>query len=242
MRNIDDDVIRRNGMERRNAQLEDLVYSASHSLRSPLLSMLGFTQLLRKDFDHLLDETGRHFTDRIERSARTMDELIEDLLSLCQIRIDENQRATVDSRSLLLRLESDLKARLEDRDIELIIPESCPPLFGDRNRLYQLVSHLMVNAIEHMGKCEIRRIEITVEKLNDDQVLSVRDWGQGIPPGDLEKVFDAFYSKATSASGEKSRGLGLAIVRKIADVHGGRAWAETPIGSGACFRVMLPSR
>ena len=242
LRDISNEGARHLDSERRNEELEQLIHSASHNLRSSLLPVLGFSQLLRKDFDHQLDETGRHYTDRIETSAQKMDALIGDLLDLSRIFVGEIRRIQIDSRALLSRLESDLKRKLDDAGVELKTPEICPALSGDANYLYQMFSHLVVNAVDHMGECEHRRIEISFEKQpqSDCDLLSVRDYGQGVPPEELEKIFEAFYSKATSLGGGKSRGLGLTFVRAIAEAHGGRAWAENPLQQGARLRVILP--
>ena len=242
LRDISDEATRHPDLERRNEELEQFMHGASHNLRSSLLPVLGFSQLLRKDFDHQLDETGRHYTDRIETSAQKMDALIGDLLDLSRIFVGEIRRSQIDSRALLSRLESDLKRKLDNAGVELTTPEICPALSGDANYLYQMFSHLVVNAVDHMGECEHRRIEISFEKQpqSDCDLLSVRDYGQGVPPEELEKIFEAFYSKTTSLGGGKSRGLGLTFVRAIAEAHGGRAWAENPLQQGAHLRIILP--
>jgi signal transduction histidine kinase len=123
-----------------------------------------------------------------------------------------------------------------------VIPDACPPIFSDRTYLYRILSNLVVNSIEHMGDCSLRRIEVTIENRNDCQTISVRDYGQGLPLGDSEKVFEPFYSGPSAAIRENARGLGLTIVQKIAEAHGGRAWAESDSELGCCIWVRLPNR
>lgn len=243
LRNISDGEAHHLNLQRRIEELEEFIHGASHNLRSSLLPVLGFTQLLRDDFDHQLDDTGRRYTDRIETAARKMDALISDLLDLSRIFVGNIQRHQVDSRALLSRLESDLKRKLDEAAVELETPEVCPALSGDANYLYQMFFQLIVNAVEHMGECENRRIEISFSKQaqSNADLVSVRDYGQGIPPEELNKVFEAFHSREASPDGGKSRGLGLTFVRAIAEAHGGHAWAENPVQYGALFRVILPS-
>jgi len=227
-------------LERKNAELEAYVHSVSHDLRSPLVSLLGFTRLLRQDYGHHFDETGRHFTDRIEQAALTMESLIDDLLELSRIGATHEHRTFVDPRAVLLQLQAELKLRLDAAGARLVIPEDPPLVLCDRTRLYQVFSNLVGNALQHMGECEDRTIEVKITCEPDRDVLSVCDHGQGIDPSDLDRIFDVFYSRGRSRSGSRSTGVGLAIVRKIAETHGGRAWAESEPGQGACFHVSLP--
>lgn len=240
LRDVTDQVARQRSLERKNAELESYVHSVSHDLRSPLASLLGFTRLLRHDYGHHFDDTGRHFADRIEQAAHTMESLIDDLLELSQIGVGREQPALVDPRAVLLQLQAELKLRLDTTGAQLRIPENPPLLLCDRTRLYQLFSNLIGNAMQHMGECTDRSIEVTITREPDHDVVTVTDHGQGIEAADLERIFDVFYSRNRSRPGSRSTGIGLAIVRKIAETHGGRAWAESEPGRGARFHVSLP--
>jgi len=240
MRDVTERVAQCRALERKNAELEAYVHSVSHDLRSPLVSLLGFTRLLRQDYGHHFDDTGRHFADRIEQSALTMEALIDDLLELSRIGAANEHRTWVDPRAVLLQLKAELKLRLDAADVHLRIPENPPLLLCDRTRLYQLFSNLVGNALQHMGECEDRIIEVEITREAERDVISVRDHGQGIDPRDIDRIFDVFYSRSRSKSSGGSTGVGLAIVRKIAEIHGGRAWADSQPGSGACFHVSLP--
>jgi len=241
LRDVTERTARCRALERKNTELEAYVNSVSHDLRSPLVSLLGFTRLLRQDYGHHFDETGRHFADRIEQAGITMQALIDDLLELSRIGATREHRTLVDPRAVLLQLQAELKLRLDAAGARLDIPEDPPLILCDRTRLYQLFSNLVGNALQHMGDCEDRTIEVAIRREAGSDVLSVRDHGQGIAPEDLDRIFDVFYSRG-SKSVAGSTGVGLAIVRKIAETHGGRTWAESEPGSGACFHVALPRR
>jgi len=240
LRDVTERVAQCRALERKNAELEAYVHSVSHDLRSPLVSLLGFTRLLRQDYGHHFDETGRHFADRIEQAALTMESLIDDLLELSRIGAVREHRTLVDPRAVLMQLKAELKLRLDAAGARLEIPENPPLVLCDRTRLYQLFSNLVGNALQHMGECDDRTIEVSITRESDYDVVTVRDNGQGIDPRDLDRIFDVFYSRDRSEGGDGSTGIGLAIVRKIAEIHGGRAWADSKPGEGASFHVSLP--
>ena len=240
LRDVTERVAARWRLERENASLDSYVHSVSHDLRSPLVSLLGFTRLLREDYAGVLDETGRHFTDRIEQAGLTMESLIDDLLELSRIGTVSEQCTLVDPRGVLLQLQAELKLRLDEFGVKLEFPDSPPLVLYDRTRLYQLFSNLVGNAIQHMGPCSDRRIEIDIETLEDEHVISVTDHGRGIPTSDQSRIFEIFHTVGPGAANGGSTGIGLAIVRKIAQTHGGRAWVESEPGRGARFSVSLP--
>ena len=222
------------------ADLEQTVNAVAHDLRSPLVSVLGFSRLLREEYDDALGERGLHFVNRIEQAGRTMEQLITQLLDYARIGHADERRQPVDPLEVLQQLRAELKPRLEEAGVELELPSEPPLLICDRTRIYQLFSNLLGNALDHMGPCESPRIHVTVEADGNESHISVSDNGRGIEPGLEDNVFDLFRS-GPSADGRKRSGLGLSIVKRIAELHGGRVELETTPGTGATFRVSLPS-
>jgi PAS domain S-box-containing protein len=241
LRDVSSEVAARRQLERKNAELEGYVHSVSHDLRTPLVSLLGFTRLLRQDYDHVLDETGRHFAHRIEQAGRSMQALVEDLLELSRIGVKDEHRTLVDPRSVLLQLRAELKLSLDEAGAELIVPDDPPLVLCDRTRLYQIFSNLVGNALAHMGPCDDRRIHVHVLTRPGQHEIIVQDRGCGIPADELERIFEVFHTHERSEGKSSSTGMGLAIVRKIAETHGGRAWAESEPNRGARFHVLLPT-
>jgi signal transduction histidine kinase len=227
---------------RRCDQLEHCVNTLAHDLRSPLVALLGFSRLLRQDYGDRLDDTGAHFIDRIEQAGRTMEALIHDLLELSRIGRPGEHPVLIDPRSVLTQLAAELKPRLEADGIELRMPDHPPLLYCDRTRLYQVFSNLIGNAIDHMGEGVHRRIAVEIAAEGDLHHIRVRDWGRGIPPEHHERIFEAFQSLGSRRDGARGTGMGLAIVRKIAESRGGRAWVESRSGEGAVFHVTLARR
>jgi PAS domain S-box-containing protein len=222
-----------------NAELEHCIQTLAHDLRSPLVALLGFSRLLRQDYGDRMDETGCHFLDRIEQAGRTMEVLIHEILELSRIGRSGDRRSLVDPRIVLLQIAAELKPRLDAQGIQLMTPASPPMVFCDRTRLYQLFSNLIGNAIDHMGPCEQPVIEVRIEEGADHHHLSVSDPGRGISPEHQQEIFEVFRSFGRQNDGRRGTGIGLAIVRKIAETHSGRAWVESQPDAGATFHVTL---
>lgn len=228
-------------LSRKNAELEHYVHTVSHDLRSPLVALLGFTRLLREDYGSQLDERGRHFVERIEQAGRTMESLTHDLLELSRIGARHDRKALVDPLRVIQVVHSELKARFEEAGVRLVLPESPPLVLCDRTRLYQVFSNLVGNALDHMGTVAVPEIRIAVEERADGHLISVQDNGRGIEPAHQERIFEIFQSLGPPRrDGRRGTGVGLAIVRKIAETHGGRVWVESEPGCGARFCLLLP--
>jgi len=226
-------------LSRQNDELEQTVRALAHDLRSPLVSVLGFSRLLREEFGTDLGERGTHFLDRITEAGRTMENLIRDLLDFARIGQAGERRVLVDPREVLLQLRAEVKPRLEQQNVELWVPDHPPLLCCDRTRLYQLFSNLIGNALDHMGPGEKPEIRVEIRETTGWHQIVVRDNGRGIVPSEQERIFEMFHSVA-HPGGRKGTGIGLAIVKKIAELHGGRAFVESPPGEGAAFHVLLP--
>lgn len=227
-------------LARKNAELEHYVHTVSHDLRSPLVSLLGFARLLREDYGEKLDDKGNHFLERIEQAARTMESLTDDLLELSRIGSRSERRALVDPLRVLGVVLAELKPRLEEQGVALELPESPPLVLCDRTRLYQVFANLIGNALDHMGASPSPRIRVSVEELPSGHCITVSDNGRGIDPSHQERIFEIFQSLGPRRDGRRGTGVGLAIVRKIAETHGGRVWVESEPGAGASFHLLLP--
>ena len=229
-------------LRRKNLELEHCVHALSHDLRSPLVSLLGFSRLLRQDYGALLDDTGAHFLDRIEQAGRTMEDLIHSLLELSRIGEAGERRSHVDPRAVLLQLQAELKPRLDATGTRLILPQDPPMLYCDPTRLYQLFSNLVGNALDHMGPCKDPQVTIAVDEDADHHQIAVRDTGRGIEPENHQRIFEVFQSLRPSSDGRRGTGIGLAVVKKIVETHRGRVWVESRPGEGATFHIELPRR
>lgn len=223
---------------RRHEDLEQTIRAVAHDLRSPLVSVLGFSRLLRDDFGGLLGERGTHYLDRITEAGRTMETLIRELLDFARIGHGEH-RVLVDPLAVLEQLKGELKPRFDAAGASLALPAESPLLLCDRTRLYQLFSNLLGNALEHMGPCERPQVAVEIREDARWHEVVVRDNGRGVDPSQHRRIFEMFHS-IPREGGRRGTGIGLAIVQKIAELHGGRAWVESAPGTGAAFHVALP--
>lgn len=230
----------REELHRKNAELEHYVQNVTHDLRSPLVSLLGFSRLLRQEYGDGMDETARHFLDRIEKAGHSMEALINDLLELSRIESSQRYDVRVNVNDVLKQLQAEFKPRLEGQGVRLVLPSEPVVVRCDRTRLYQVFSNLIGNALDYMGPVADPEIRIEVFEEPGEHRIVVRDNGRGIEPSQRERIFELFQSAGSRSDGRRGTGIGLAIVKKIAQSQGGRAWAESRPGQGAALHLTLP--
>ncbi|MGF1938481.1 MAG: PAS domain S-box protein [Nostoc sp. ChiQUE02] len=214
----------------------------SHELRTPLNSVLGWSKMLRtRNFD---EKTTHHALETIERNAKLQTQLIEDLLDVSSI-LQGKLNLNICPVSLVMVVETALEtvqlaAQAKSIQIQTIFDPTFGQVMGDPNRLGQVVWNLLSNAVKFTpigGRVEIRLLEV-----GNQAQIQVSDTGKGILPDFLPYVFDYFrQADGTTTRTFGGLGLGLAIVRKVVEMHGGKVQAESPgEGSGATFTVELP--
>ncbi len=212
---------------------------ASHELRTPLTSIRGYAELFRRGADANPQDLARAMR-RIEDEAARMGVLVDDLLLLA--RIDEGRplaRAAVDLTGVAADACSDARAVAPDRTVSL---QATGPVVvtGDEPRLRQVAANLMANALRHTPAGT--PIEVRVATDDGAGVLEVTDHGPGIPPADLDRVFDRFYRSDLGRTRDAGgAGLGLAIVSAVVAAHGGEVAVANVPGAGARFTVRLPA-
>ncbi|MCC5652531.1 PAS domain S-box protein [Nostoc sp. XA013] len=225
-----------------NTIKDEFLAVLSHELRTPLNSILGWSKLLRTR--DLNEKTTNHALETIERNAKLQTQLIEDLLDVSRI-LRGKLNLNVCPVNLVMVIEAALEtvklaAQAKSIQIQTIFDSTLGQLMGDPNRLVQVVWNLLSNAVKFtpIGG----RIEIRLMKVGNQAQIQVSDTGKGISPEFLPYVFDYFRqadSTITRAFG--GLGLGLAIVRKVVEMHGGNVQAESPgEGAGSTFTVELP--
>jgi light-regulated signal transduction histidine kinase (bacteriophytochrome) len=227
-------------LENTNKELESFSYSVSHDLRSPLRSIDGFSQALLDDYSDKLDEEGRKYLQRVRNASQRMGQLIDDLLSLSRVSRREMRHELVDLSALANTLAADLGNMRPERRIAWNIQ---PGIFapGDAGLLRILLENLLENAVKFTGKTENARIEFGRTDHRGEEAYSVRDNGAGFDMTYSGKLFGAFQ-RLHSQDEFPGTGIGLAIVQRIVNRHGGRIWAEGTVDKGAAFFFTLPSK
>jgi signal transduction histidine kinase len=231
-----------------NQEMEDLLYVASHDLRAPLINVQGFAHELRLGLTDLRAHTNGApeakaicaDTDEslgfIDSAIQRMDALIQGLLTVSRIATRTNPTEDVCLPRVVEQIVESFRYQLDQSNIRVTIGP-LPTLRGDTLRLTQVFSNLIDNAIKYMGGSALRLIEIGARDHDGTSTLFVRDSGPGIPEKSHEAVFRLFRRLANGVPGE---GLGLTMVRKIVEKHGGRIWIESMPGQGSTFLFTLP--
>jgi two-component system sensor histidine kinase KdpD len=220
-----------------------LLSSVSHDLRTPLATMKAATSSLLSEDMHWDEETRRSFLLSIEREIDRLNRLVSNLLDLSRI---EGKALTPEKEWYLIdELVHDvvdrLRLLLQDRPVRLQLPEDLPPVELDYLAIDQVLTNLIENAVAYTPAGS--PIDICTQIKDDHIRICVADRGPGIPPADLERVFDKFYRvQGTDRNKRPSpgSGLGLAVCRGLVEAHCGSIWAENRIGGGVVFSVSLP--
>lgn len=222
------------------ADLEQYAQTVAHELRSPLTAVLGFARMLRERHAERLGTEALQYIDRIEQAGRTMATLTNDLLDLAVAGNRSAPKERVDPLPVLAALRAELEPRLAERRTEISLPDAAPKLWCNRTQLRQVFANLLGNAVEHMGPVPQPRIAVSIDESPEAHRITVADNGRGIDASLHARIFEAYESFGPRRDGRGGTGIGLAIVRRIAEAHGGRAWVESRPGSGCAFNVLLP--
>lgn len=228
-------------LSRKNRELEGFVYTVSHDLRSPLITIRTYLGHLAQDVSGGDMDRVRQDIGFIDNAAHAMNTMLEELLQLS--RVGRMANPSVENSFLDIAQEAItlVAGQIEQRGVRVRLCEEPIVLYGDRTRLVQVMQNLVDNAVKHMGEQEDPRIEIGARDVSGGGVLVwVRDNGSGIEPGAEEKIFMIFERHDSASSGA---GIGLALVKRIIELHGGRVWVESDgPGKGACFKFTLPGK
>jgi signal transduction histidine kinase len=227
------------GLDVLNRELESFLHSVAHDLRSPLITIDGFTQVLLENHADQLDETGRGHLDRISAGARRMHRLINDLLELSKVVRAPTQTASVDLSRIATEIVGRLRESAPERSVSLLIADKLV-VEGDPALLRIALENLLANAWKFTSKTANARIEFGSRlDRSGRRAFFIRDNGAGFDPRHAANLFSPFRRLHTEAQFPGS-GIGLAMVRRIMHRHGGEVWAEAAVDRGACFYFTLP--
>ncbi len=225
-------------LEAKNDELERFTYTVSHDLKSPLVTIKGFLGLLEKDAAK--GDTQRMQLDiqQIGAAADKMQQLLSELLELSRIGRVVNQPEEISLTELVREAVELVTGWIKERGVAVEVASEMPVVCVDRIRLLEVYQNLIDNAVKFMGDQPEPRVEIGVEQKEGEVVCFVRDNGIGIKPRYHEQIFDLFDRLNHEGEGT---GIGLALVKRIVEVHGGRIWVESEgSGRGSTFWFTLP--
>lgn len=223
------------------AELEAFNYSVSHDLRAPLRPLEGFSEALLEDHAETLDPKAKNYLQRIRAAAQRMGQLIDDLLWLSRMSRADVNRQPVDLAAIATSIVDELRTGDPTRNVDLVAISS-PKASGDVRLVRIMLENLLRNSWKFTRENPRARIELGTTVDGDaDPTYFVRDDGVGFDPAYASKLFQPFQ-RLHNVSQFEGTGIGLAIVSRIVQRHGGRIWAESEPGHGATFFFTLPSR
>ncbi|MFN8524413.1 MAG: GAF domain-containing sensor histidine kinase [Chloroflexota bacterium] len=226
-------------LERLNKEKSNFVAIVSHEFRTPLTGIQGFSEMMRDD-DLTADEM-REYASDINKDARRLNRLVTEMLDLSRM---ESGRMTLnlerlDLNGIVTEVATHIQHNSPKHTIAVRVSSKIPALTGDRDKLTQVITNLLNNAVKYSP--DGTAIEVATRLGTDVAHVTVTDHGIGIPSDALETIFEP-YSRVESGPSRYigGTGLGLPIVRQIAQLHGGKAWAESRLGEGSTFHFTVP--
>jgi PAS domain S-box-containing protein len=220
-------------LEATTRELDAFAYSVSHDLRAPLRSVAGFSEVLLEDYAGVLDEAGQGYLNRIAANAARMARMIDDLLNLSRASRVELRREQADVGAIAREVAEDLREADPDRKVDIDVADGLSA-DGDPHLIRLVLQNLLGNAWKFTGATPDARITVSA----DGPVFAVRDNGAGFDMRYVGRLFDPFQ-RLHSATEFEGTGIGLAIVQRIVQRHGGRIWAQSEPGQGASFFFTL---
>jgi signal transduction histidine kinase len=241
-------------LERSNTNLEDFAHAASHDLKEPLRKILVFTSRVRAALEQRMTQGELELFERIERSTHRMQLLVDDLLEFSHVSELPRTLEVVDLNEKVKKVLSDLELPIEEKQAQIVVKDELPLIAGNRRQLQQLFHNLISNALKYSKPNVAPQVEISytlvkasdipiegVSNLGDKafHLLEVTDNGIGFEQQYAKKIFEMFQ-RLHGKMEYSGTGVGLSIARKVVENHNGYVWAESELGEGSSFKILLP--
>jgi len=225
--------------ERINEELNSFVFTVSHDLKTPLVTLNGFSAILKQDYGDQLGEDGNMYVERIQKNSEHMGTLIQDLLDLSRVGRIVGKPELVNIKNEISEIADGLSHQLRERGTRFVVKDEMPELWLDRTRIRQVFTNLISNANKFMGDENADpTIEVGYGSQNGYHKFYVKDNGIGIDEEYHDKIFQMFQRLEDIAV--EGTGVGLAIVKKIVNFLGGEIWVDSAVGKGATMYFTLP--
>ena len=225
-------------LEAANKDLEAFSYSVTHDLKGPLMVIEGFSQRLVVKYSAKLDKEGISMLNAVCTYTKRMDDLINDLLAFSRLGQQQIRKSIIDLSVLAKQVFQQFLVQAPERDLKLTIND-LPLALGDPNLINQVMVNLLANAVKYTRPEKIAVIEVGGRTEGSEIVYYVKDNGIGFDERYAHKIFGVF-ERLHSVGEYEGTGVGLAIVKRIIERHGGRVWAEGKVDKGATFYFSLP--
>lgn len=232
--------LRTRELYRVNEELEAFSYSVSHDLRAPLRAINGFAEILEEDYSDSLNEETKRLLGIIKQSALHMGKLIDDILNFSRLGRKALNIVKIETGKLIREVLAETKAIYSDVKVDIEI-ETLPDIKGDLSLMKQVFSNLISNAIKYSSNRDKVLLRIAYVQNNELVTISITDNGEGFDMKYHDKLFGVFQ-RLHSADEFEGTGVGLALVKRIINKHGGDIWAESEPGKGSTFYISIPQK
>ena len=225
-------------LERSNKELKSFTHITSHDLQEPLRTITSYSQLIERRYKRQLDPDADEFLEYMVSDAKRMKSMIQGLLDYSHVEAKGDEFKEVNTEKALDIALSNLQHSIEQYHAE-VTHDPLPPVFADENQIVNVFQNLIDNALKFRKKDETPKIHISAKKDDNEWIFSVKDNSMGIEDQYFDKIFEVF--KRLHAIGEyEGAGIGLAIVKRIIDRHGGHIWVKSSPGEGSTFYFTIP--
>jgi light-regulated signal transduction histidine kinase (bacteriophytochrome)/CheY-like chemotaxis protein len=231
-------------LKRSNQELDDFAYIASHDLREPLRGIHNYSHFLMEDYGDKLNVEATEQLQTLVRLSQRMEALIDSLLHYSRLNRADPILVEVNLTHVLQDAIEMLKPRIDGDSVQIRCPQVLPCVYGDRAQLTEVMVNLLSNALKYNDKAE-KWVEIGVREAaapSEPPVFFVRDNGIGIAPEHNDKVFEIFRRLHPRDDFGGGMGVGLTVVKKIVEHHGGHVWVESAVGNGTAFYFTIGNK
>lgn len=228
-----------NDLKQSNEELRQFAYITSHDLQEPLRTMSSYAGLLKHRYEGQLDKDADEFIEFMVSGAARMKSMIQGLLDYSRVGTRGDEFRNFNSEEALNNALSDLTSFIEENNAEITC-DKLPVIYADKEQIARVFQNLIGNSIKFRKKGETPKIHVSSQKKDNEYVFSVSDNSIGMEPEYTDKIFEIF--KRLHSIGEyEGAGIGLAIVKRIIDRHGGHVWVRSELGKGSTFYFTIPA-
>jgi light-regulated signal transduction histidine kinase (bacteriophytochrome) len=227
-------------LENITREMNQFAYIVSHDLQAPLRTITGFLELLEKRYADKLDDAAKQFIDFAIKGAAKMKNLVFDLLEYSRLSSVAPEISEVDLNVVVRNVKEKLSQTIEESGASITAVQ-LPRVMANEKQIVLLFEHLLGNALK-FRRAALPEISITLKEKNGFWEFAIRDNGMGINPAFFEKIFIVFRRLNNDEVKYKGTGIGLAICKKITELHGGTIWVESEVGKGSTFYFTLPAK
>lgn len=222
-----------------NAELQSFAHAISHDLRAPLRAVISYSEIVQQMHSALLDDSVRGFIENIRKHSSRMAEILEGFLRLLRVRDQPLEAMPIEMDQMVKKVVSELPPLTDGQPKPLFELGTLPDACGDAGLIRQVWVNLLSNAVKFSRSSADPKIMVKGQRKGDQLIYTVRDNGCGFAPSDAEKLWQPFVR--LHSTGVEGSGLGLSIVKRVVERHGGKVWAESNPGEYAAFHFALPA-